>query len=408
MWKQRCERMMCPHERPEAHFTTHRLLLDKPLHMLETAIKTIYFLPQHNEHIACFTLRWNRCVAVAAHVLHVPSRRDPWTQHRNICWYWEHWKHARCQVEVWRGATWLIVHEQWASGGFGGGGPRAGEDQRGLNALQFRAMASSRWAASRIPPSCVACSIRSSLHGTCTATPTNHSLSISDTIWTSLAPRGLGGARVWSEAQHSALRASISSSAPWSGVDCRSERAKSHVGVGTSSVPVSISSRAPARVWNEKRQHGSILSSVPWSGVDCTRCERSRRCAEAGNASISRTLLRRTGLAGARVTESGGEGRHNAADVGGLLLGRPSLGCGSRTGGLRTFGVGAGGPSASAAMTEEELKNLKLDDGDVVADSDKVRDEPQCHRCATYFTCHTYLWPSITTPPSYSSCATGL
>lgn len=252
-------------------------------------------------------------------------------------------------------------------------------------------MASSRWAASRIPPSCVACSIRSSLHGTCTATPTNHSLSISDTIWTSLAPRGLGGARVWSEAQHSALRASISSSAPWSGVDCRSERAKSHVGVGTSSVPVSISSRAPARVWNEKRQHGSILSSVPWSGVDCTRCERSRRCAEAGNASISRTLLRRTGLAGARVTESGGEGRHNAADVGGLLLGRPSLGCGSRTGGLRTFGVGAGGPSASAAMTEEELKNLKLDDGDVVADSDKVRDEPQCHRCATYFTCHTYL-----------------
>lgn len=271
-----------------------------------------------------------------------------------------------------------------------GGSVAGGEDQRGLNALQFPAMASSRWAASRIPPSCLACSIRSSLHGTCTATSTNHSLSISATIWTSLAPRGLGRDRVWSEAQHSALRTSISSSVPWSGVDCRSERAKSHVGVGTSSVPGSISSRAPARVRSEKRQHGSILSSVPWSGVDCIRCERSRRCAEAGNASISRTLLRRTGLAGARVTGSGGEGSNNTADVGGLLLGRPSLGCGSRTGGLRRFGVGAGGPSASAAMTEEELKNLKLDDGDVVADSDKVRDEPQYHRCVTCFTCHTF------------------
>lgn len=249
-------------------------------------------------------------------------------------------------------------------------------------------MASSRWAASRIQPSCLACSIRSTLHGTCTATPTNHSLSISATIWTSLGPRGSGGARVWSEAQHSASRTSISSSVPRSGVDCRSERAKLHTGVGTSSVPVSISSRAPARVC-ERRQHGSILSSVPWSGVDCIRCERSRRCAEAGNASISRTLLRRTGLAGARVTGSGGEGSNNTADVEGLLLGRPSLVRGSRTGGLRTFGVGAGGPSASAAMTEDELKNLKLDDGDVVADSDKVRDEPHYHRCVTCFTCHT-------------------
>ena len=284
----------------------------------------------------------------------------------------------------------LFTSSERAGGSVAGGRART---SGGLNALQFPAMASSRWAASRIPPSCVACSIRSSLHGTCTATPTNQSSSISATIWTSFAPRGLGGARVWSEAQHSALRASISSSVPWSGVDCRSERAKSHVGVGTSSVPVSISSRAPARVWSEKRQHGSILSSVPWSGVDCTRCERSRRCAEAGNASISRTLLRRTGLAGARVTGSGGEGRrNNTADVGGLLVRRPSLGCGSRTGGLRTFGVGAGGPSASAAMTEEELKNLKLDDGDVVADSDKVRDETSMlSMCYLFYVSHLPL-----------------
>jgi hypothetical protein len=28
MWKQRSERMMWPHEKPEAHFTSHRLLLD--------------------------------------------------------------------------------------------------------------------------------------------------------------------------------------------------------------------------------------------------------------------------------------------------------------------------------------------------------------------------------------------